>query len=170
MWYMVQNMRQNQEVYDTIHCKYLLYSFRLSNILHHRIFRDMIFMLSELLPNKTSYSFFIPWNHFFALSLWWGHHGRQQGLFLPFPTSSKRRWICCCLVSAFLTIVTRQIRSLRARGVSVFRFSIVWGLRYNAEVISSGSSWRLQGRIVHILILSWTQANKNLQFKNKYIL
>lgn len=100
----------------------------------------MIITISKIL----SYSF-IPGNHFFAPSLWWGHQGRQQGLFFHHQTSSKRREICSTLVSSFFTIVTRQIHSLRASGVRRFRFSATSGCCCNDEIISSGSSCSVPG-------------------------
>mgnify|MGYP003554831982 CR=1 FL=1 len=68
-----------------------------------------------------NYTFF-P-NHFAAFGLRWGQPGQQHGLRLPRSKSSRSRSICSARVSGFFTIVTQQIHSLRASGVSPFHRS-----------------------------------------------
>lgn len=92
--------------------------------------------------HRLCYRFFSFENHFLALGLRCGHHGRQQGLRFHASRSSQSLMICSFLVSSFLTIVTQQIHSLRASGVSDSRLLRTSGWFFSVVSKSSGKSWR----------------------------
>lgn len=82
----------------------------------------------------------------------WGQPGQQQGLFLPFRISSESRKTCAFLVSDFLTIVTQQIHSLRARAVNLFQLSSSSLLARKVSFRSSGISCTVPDKIMTSVI------------------
>ena len=78
-------------------------------------------------------------NHFCALGRRCGQPGQQHGRRLPLSKSAHSRARCSFRVSAFLTIVTKHIHSLRARGGSVFHIFCTLGDRASASFISLGT-------------------------------
>jgi len=110
-------------------CSKIIYKKRRDDLKHKRIYQTI----------KYSY-YSIPLNHFFALSLLWGHPGRQHGLRFPARRSSARRTRCSALVSSFFTIVTRQIHSLRANGVREFHTVSNSERAVSTSLRSSGTS------------------------------
>lgn len=78
-------------------------------------------------------------NHFFAFGLRWGQPGQQHGRRFPSVSSADALSTCCFLVSGFLTKVTQQIHSLRARGVRPFHASRAFGEETSAFRKSAGT-------------------------------
>lgn len=105
-------------------------------------------------------------NHFLALSLWWGHPGQQHGLFFQFSIFSMRRNKRFSLVSSFLAIVIRQIRSLRANGVRLFHFDDKLSFFSKTDSRLSGRLWIVHSKIVwlffHILSYKANKSNKKI--------
>ncbi len=84
------------------------------------------------------YYFFFVEKYFAALGLRCGHPGQQQGRRLPLSKSACSRSMCSFLVSAFLTMVTQQIHSLRESGVSPSHRVASFGVAETAILISRG--------------------------------
>ena len=80
-------------------------------------------------------------NHFLALGRRCGQPGQQHGRRLPCNKSSRKRTMCSARVSSFLTIVTQQIHSFRASGVSPFQSSNSFGTPKRTSFISLGTVW-----------------------------
>lgn len=83
--------------------------------------------------------YFVLVNHLAALGRRCGQPGQQHGRFFPALRSACSRLRCAARVSAFLTIVTQQIHSFRARGVSAFQASRTRALPSRAARISFGT-------------------------------
>lgn len=64
---------------------------------------------------------------------------QQQGLRFPSISSKRALSMCCFLVSGFLTEVTQQIHSLRARGVREFHLARAFLSGVNAFRKSAGN-------------------------------
>lgn len=80
-------------------------------------------------------------NHLAAFGRRCGQPGQQHGRRFPWRKSCCNRSICSARVSGFLTIVTQQIHSLRASGVSPFQSSNSFGTLKNTSFISLGTVW-----------------------------
>ncbi len=92
-------------------------------------------------------------NHFAAFGLRCGHPGQQHGRFFPSAISERSRSICSVRVSAFFTIVTQQIHSLRARGVRVFHVSRTSWCAISTSRISSGMSWKVSPSMSEVFLI-----------------
>lgn len=112
------------------------YFFGISSILRRIIFvrspLGIIFFINKI---KLNYL-----NHFSAFWLRWGHPGQQHGLFLPAFISVDNLWRCSCLVCSFFTIVSQQIHSFCARGVSFSQDSFSSFSFSSTSLKSSGNS------------------------------
>ena len=111
---------------------------------------------------------FLP-NHFAASGRLCGQPGQQQGRRFPRNKSSCNRTRCSFLVSGFLTIVTQQIHSLRANGVSPFHRAEIFLLESRTSFTSCGSLCRksvvLVAGIIQIVPRSdWSRSTPDFSF------
>src|SRR4030065_2540272 len=82
---------------------------------------------------------------------------QQQGRRMPSLSSLTVLWTCSFLVSSFLTKVTQQIHSLRARGVRPSHIARACGSEVKASRRSAGILWTVPAAIFFVFVVTFSR-------------